>query len=77
MDKSEQQHKNSLKAYLEQRPSLSMLWIVTVLKDCSVEEFDQHVSALEPTHSNYLRWVDIPKIRRKIVPASCQGSKEL
>ncbi len=56
-------HKDSLRAYLEQRPTLSMFWIVTVLKDCSVEEFDQHVTALEQQHSRYVKWTDIPKIR--------------
>jgi len=58
--------KDSLRAYLEQRPQLGMLWIVTVLKDYSVEEFDAHVKELEPTYGRNLMWVDIPKIRRKL-----------
>ncbi len=57
----------SLKAYLEQKPQFSMLWIVRVLEDCSREEFDSITQELEPEYGKYLRWVDIPKIRRKIV----------
>ena len=68
-------HRDSLRAYMEQRPQLGMLWIVTVLKDCSVEEFDKHVRELEPIYGRYLRWVDIPKIRGKIV--SDQRSRDV
>jgi len=53
MDRREQR-RESLRAFLEQRPNLSMLWIVSVLKDCAVKEFDEHVSALEPTHVVYV-----------------------
>ncbi|MGY5854156.1 MAG: hypothetical protein RTU92_11355 [Candidatus Thorarchaeota archaeon] len=56
------QHRNYLRSYLDQS-GLTLLWIATVLQDCSIEEFDEHIAALEPTHGNYVTWSDIPKVR--------------
>ena len=67
-DSARKRHKKSLSVFLE-NPRLNITWIVGVLKDCSLEEFDQHVTALEQRHGHYLKWTHIPEIRRRISQA--------
>jgi uncharacterized protein with HEPN domain len=58
--------RRSLEAYLE-NSILSMQWIVEVLKDCSIKEFDQIVSELREKHGRYVRWMDIREIRGRLI----------
>lgn len=58
-------HKILLEAYLQSN-ALSLSWIVEVLKDCTIQEFDHIVDELRPVYGQLVTWLDIPDIRSKI-----------